>query len=211
MKAAATFHNSDDFFSTPALIVSCHVFFRSRRDTDSDEQLIESFRKTASQDVLAILFSRYTAMIYGVCLKYLKDRNDAQDATMQLFEKLGDRIIKHEIKTFRSWLYVMARNECLMQIRAKKGKFTKEFDPNVVENELLLHPVEEEDGEADLARLERCIETLAGEQKACVKLFYLEEMCYKDIAAKTGFDAGKVKSYIQNGKRNLKLCMDKEE
>jgi RNA polymerase sigma factor (sigma-70 family) len=187
------------------------VFFRSRRDTDTDEQLIESFRKTASQEVLATLFSRYTSMIYGVALKYLKDRSDAQDVTMQLFEKLGERIVRHEIKSFRSWLYVTARNECLMQIRAKKGKFTREFDPDVVENELLLHPAQEEDGEADLNRLERCIDTLSGEQKACVRMFYLEEMCYKDISSKTGFDLNKVKSYIQNGKRNLKLCMEKEQ
>jgi RNA polymerase sigma factor (sigma-70 family) len=186
------------------------VFFRNKRDEETDEQLMESFRKTGDLEVLAVLFGRYTSMIYGVCLKYLKDRNEAQDATMQLFEKLGERIVKHEVKTFRSWLYVTARNECLMQIRSKKGKFTKEFNPAVMENDLLLHPVVEDDIEADLNRLEQCIETLSGEQKTCVRLFYLEEQCYKDIADKTGFELNKVKSYIQNGKRNLKICMEQK-
>lgn len=187
------------------------MFFRPKRESQTDEELIESYRKSGDLELVAILFGRYTSMIYGVCLKYLKNRDDAQDATMQLFEKLGERISKHEIQTFRSWLYVTARNECLMQIRAKKGKFAKEFDPEIVENELLLHPVQEEDDEEDLNRLERCIETLSGEQKTCVSLFYLREMCYKDISAQTGFDLNKVKSYIQNGKRNLKICMEQNE
>jgi RNA polymerase sigma factor (sigma-70 family) len=187
------------------------VFFRARRDNETDEQLLDAFRKSGDLNLLAVLFSRYTPMIYGVCLKYLKDREEAQDTTMQLFEKLGERIRKHEIQNFRSWLYVTARNECLMQIRSKKGKFTKDFDTAVVENALLLHPVEEENGEADLSRLERCIETLSGEQKTCVRLFYLKEMCYKDITAHTGFELSKVKSYIQNGKRNLKICMEENE
>ena len=187
------------------------MFFRSKRESETDEALIESYRKTGDLELLAVLFGRYTSMIYGVCLKYLKDRAEAQDTTMQLFEKLAERVQKHQIQSFRSWLYVTARNECLMQIRSKKGKFTKEFDAQIVENEVLLHPVEEEDGEADLNRLERCIETLSGEQKTCVSLFYLKEMCYKDIAAQTGFEMNKVKSHIQNGKRNLKICMEQHE
>jgi RNA polymerase sigma factor (sigma-70 family) len=186
------------------------VFFRPKRESQTDEELIESYRKTGDLELVAVLFGRYTSMIYGVCLKYLKDRADAQDATMQLFEKLGDRISRHQIQTFRSWLYVTARNECLMQIRSKKGKFTKEFDPDLVEKEAHLHLDQEEDGEGDLNRLERCIETLSGEQKTCVSMFYLKEMCYKDIAAHTGFELSKVKSYIQNGKRNLKICMENE-
>jgi RNA polymerase sigma factor (sigma-70 family) len=186
------------------------VFFRNRRDEETDEQLMELFRKNGDLEVLAVLFGRYTSMIYGVCLKYLKDRAEAQDTTMQLFETLGDRIIKHDIKTFRSWLYVTARNECLMQIRSKKGKFTREFDSSLVENEPLLHPAAEDEMEDDLNRLGQCIETLAGEQKTCVRLFYLEELCYKDIADTTGFELNKVKSYIQNGKRNLKICMEQK-
>jgi RNA polymerase sigma-70 factor (ECF subfamily) len=59
--------------------------------------------------------------------------------------------------------------------------------------------------------LEKCIETLGDEQKQCVKLFYLQEKCYKEITESTGFDMNKVKSYIQNGKRNLKICMEKNE
>jgi RNA polymerase sigma factor (sigma-70 family) len=185
------------------------MFLRSKPEPESDEQLIELFRKTGYQEHLAVLFSRYTAMIYGVCLKYLKDRDEAKDTTMGLFEKLGDRLGGHEVRNFRSWLYVMARNECLMQIRSKKGKFMTGIDEAVVENALLLHPEEETGLETDLSLLAQCIETLSGEQKRCVSLFYLEEKSYKDIVAETGFDMNKVKSYIQNGKRNLKLCMEK--
>jgi RNA polymerase sigma factor (sigma-70 family) len=185
------------------------MFLSSKPDPESDEQLIASFRQTGDLKLVGTLFSRYASLIYGVCLKYLKDRDEAKDTTMQLFEKLGDKLKNHEISSFRSWLYVTARNECLMLIRSKKGKFTKEFDQEVVENALLLHPEDDTGLETDLSRLAECIETLTGEQKRCVSLFYLEEKCYKDIAAETGYEMTKVKSYIQNGKRNLKLCMEK--
>lgn len=187
------------------------MFLRSSPDPDSDEQLIARFRLSDDLTCVSTLFSRYAPMIYGVCLKYLKDRDDAKDASMQLFESLAGKLRSHEIQNFRSWLYVTVRNQCLMQIRSKKGKFTTRFDPEVVESELLLHPADDHDLEPDLAKLEKCIETLSGEQKQCVRLFYLEEKCYKDIATETGFDIKKVKSYIQNGKRNLRICMEQNE
>jgi len=185
------------------------MFLRSKPDPESDEQLIASFRKTGSLELVGVLFSRYTSMIYGLCLKYLKDRDEAKDTTMALFEKLGDKLRNHEVSNFRSWLYVTARNECLMQIRSKKGKFMKEFDQEIVESALLLHPEADVELETDLNRLSKCIETLGGEQKTCISLFYLEEKCYQEIADETGYELNKVKSYIQNGKRNLRLCMEK--
>jgi len=185
------------------------MFLPPKPEPESDEQLIELFRTTGNQERLAVLFGRYTSMIYGVCLKYLRDRDEAKDTTMQLFGKLGEKLAGHEVRNFRSWIYVMARNECLMQIRSKKGKFMTDIDQAVVETNLILHPEEETDLETDLSLLTQCIETLSGEQKRCVSLFYLEEKSYKEIVADTGFDLNKVKSYIQNGKRNLKLCMEK--
>ena len=104
------------------------MFLRSKPDPESDEQLISAFRATGNLNLVGTLFSRYTPMLYGVCLKYLKDRDDAKDITMQLFEKLGDKLRNHDIANFRSWLYVTARNECLMHIRSKKGKFMKELN-----------------------------------------------------------------------------------
>jgi RNA polymerase sigma factor (sigma-70 family) len=157
---------------------------------------------------LGELFSRYQSLVYGVCLKYLKDRDEAKDAVMQLFEKLIQTLRTHEVENFKSWLYVTSRNHCLMQIRARKGKFTQEFSPEVMENQLLLHPEDEPELEGNLTKLEKCIETLANEQKECVQLFYLKEKCYKDIVQDTGFEMNKVKSFIQNGKRNLKICME---
>ena len=161
--------------------------------------------------MLGELFSRHQSLIYGVCLKYLKDRDEAKDAVMQLFEKLVDTLRIHDVDNFKSWLYVTTRNHCLMHLRAQKGKLKQQFSSELMENQLLLHPEEEPDLEGNLSKLEKCIETLVNEQKKCVQLFYLEERCYKDIAEFTGFDMNKVKSFIQNGKRNLKICMERNE
>jgi RNA polymerase sigma-70 factor (ECF subfamily) len=174
----------------------------------SDNDLIHQF-KAGEQAALGVLYTRYTSLVFGTALKYLKDRDEAKDAVMQVFEKLNQSLHQHEVANFKSWLYVTTRNHCLMQLRSRKGKETKEITPNLMESDYVLHLENEPEMEENLSKLEKCIEELGREQQACVKLFYMQEKCYKDVATETGFDLGQVKSFIQNGKRNLKLCMER--
>ena len=149
-------------------------------------------------------------LVYGVCLKYLKDREESRDAVMQIFEKLVTSLREHEVEHFKSWLYVTSRNHCLMQLRAEKGKNFEEISAHLMESDAFMHPGEEPEMESNLSKLEHCIEQLAAEQKHCITLFYMQQKCYKEIVQLTGFDDNKVKSYIQNGKRNLKICMEEQ-
>jgi len=174
----------------------------------TDNDLVFLYKKTNDLSVIGELYSRYTSLVYGVCLKYLKDRDEAKDAAMQLFEKLIETLKSHEVENFKSWLYVSARNHCLMQIRSKKGKFKEEIDILNMENQFLLHHQEGNELEDNLDKLEECIKRLIDDQQKCVRLFYLNEKCYKEITVITGFDLNQVKSFIQNGKRNLKICME---
>ena len=176
--------------------------------TLDDSELIRLYKESGALDLLGELYNRYMSLVYGVCLKYLKDRDESRDAVMQIFEKLIQSLKNHEVEHFKSWLYVTARNYCLMQIRASKGKIFEEISPSIMESDSLLHLDDEPAKEANLSKLEKCIEGLIHEQKQCVQLFYLQQKCYKEISQTTGFDDNKVKSYIQNGKRNLKLCME---
>lgn len=173
----------------------------------TDAELIEHYKRTNSNHWIGILFNRYTGLIYGVCLKYLKNREEAKDATMLLFEKLLATLKEHEVTHFKSWLYVTVRNHCLMKLRAEKGKIPEELSTYIMESAGEMHQ-EEQDKETNLVALENCIEKLVNEQKACVKLFYLQEKCYKEVATLTGYELNKVKSFIQNGKRNLKICLE---
>ena len=175
----------------------------------SDAELIESYKRSGDLAVLGELYRRYMPLVFGVCLKYLKDRDESRDAVMQIFEKLVQTLKDHEVTHFKSWLYVLARNYCLMQLRAQKGKNFEEISPGLMEKGLSEHLESEPPLEDNLSRLEKCIETLANEQKQCVQLFFLQERCYKEITIQTGYDLNQVKSYIQNGKRNLKLCMER--
>ncbi len=177
----------------------------------SDEALVKLYKKKGDLEIVGELYDRYTALTYGVCLKYLKDREEARDAVMQIFEKLITTLKSHKIKSFKSWLYVTARNHCLMQLRASKGRFFEELQPALMESDVNGHPDSGMDIERDLNRLEQCMETLAKEQQQCVRLFYLQQKCYREIAETTGYELTKVKSYIQNGKRNLKICMERNE
>src|SRR5690606_12886370 len=181
----------------------------SRRHQEiPDSELIRQYKESGDMEVLGVLFTRYTAMVYGVCLKYLKDREASKDAVMQIFEKLASALHSHEITWFKSWLYATARNHCLMEIRAQKGRKFEEIDTLFMESDDSLHHEDGQEMEENLAKLERCIETLRDEQKRCVRLFYLEQKCYREITVATGFDFNKVKSHIQNGKRNLKSCLE---
>jgi len=176
-----------------------------------DQELLSRYKANGELDVLGELYNRYMSMVYGACLKYLKDREESRDAVMQIFEKLIPTLREHEVMHFKSWLYTTARNHCLMQLRSQKGKNFEEISPFLMESDGPMHQEEEIDLEANLTKLEKCMGTLNSEQRACVDLFYLKQKCYKEIIQVTGYDDTKVKSYIQNGKRNLKICMDRNE
>jgi len=185
-------------------------FFRkiSRPVNEDDEALLVSYRKSGELSVLGVLFERYMPLIFGVCLKYLKDEEAAKDAVMGIFEELIIKVKQHEIKQFRSWVYVLSRNHCLMQLRSGKKMEEVSLD-EVMEFTPFLHPDENCDRENALKTLERCLQKLAENQRQSVQLFYLEEKCYKEVAELTGYSLNDVKSYIQNGKRNLKICLEK--
>ncbi|HMR18324.1 MAG TPA: sigma-70 family RNA polymerase sigma factor [Sphingobacterium sp.] len=177
-----------------------------------ERELLLQYRSTGNLEVLGKLYSPYMSLLYGVCYRYLQDTDKSQDAVMHIFEELIVKLRAHEIDNFKSWLYVYARNYCLMQLR--KGKRTNyvDIEDNLYETELKLGQEDPKKWEEnDYEKLEGCMRTLNEEQEQCVRLFYFEQMCYKDIADRTGYDLNKVKSNIQNGKRNLKICMESKK
>jgi len=184
------------------------VFLHKPATDKTDNELLQLYRTSQNLEWLSHLYLRYAPLVYGVCLKYLRNRDEAQDAVMQVHEKLIVSLLEHRVNNFKSWLYVTARNHCLMQLRNRRGNMSVELSPNFMETGMEMHPDEEEGPEQRIDQLEKCLERLEGAQRACVRLFYLEEKCYKEVAVDTGFDLNQVKSYIQNGKRNLKNCMD---
>jgi RNA polymerase sigma-70 factor (ECF subfamily) len=174
-----------------------------------DKELVNLFRTSGNMDVLAVLFQRYMDLLYGVCLKYLKQPETAKDAVMQIFEELVAKLPRHEVENFKSWLYTLAKNHCLMQLRTPKNLKTTEFNPDSMQLEEDVHLNGIQLKEENLQKLERCLQTLSTEQKKAVELFYLQNKCYKEIAEATGIEWNKIRSFIQNGRRNLKICMEK--
>ena len=169
------------------------------------------FRNSGNLDLLGELYSRYMHLVYGVSLKYLGDRDDAQDAVMQIFEKLASDLPRHEVQNFKSWLYVLTKNHCLMEIRSRK-RDDHVMEGLKIEHEFMesgeeLHPLDKEDGSIEDA-LRDCLEQLKSEQKQCIEMFYYQKLCYQQIAEMLRMEEKKVKSYLQNGKRNLKICLE---
>ncbi|QQL49563.1 RNA polymerase sigma factor [Mucilaginibacter ginkgonis] len=179
---------------------------RSKPTEVSDEVLLEHFRQSGDLIYLGDLFEKYMPLVFGVCLKYLGDEEVSKDAVMQIFEGLTIKVNKFEIKNFKSWLYVFTRNHCLMQIRAGY-RFKFENLDDVMESAFEKH-LEDGDKEGYFMSLDKCMAKLNEQQQQCVSLFYLKEKTYKQVAENTGFSMNEVKSFIQNGKRNLKICME---
>ena len=182
-------------------------------NTFDDLQLVAHYKQTDNNECVGVLFQRYTHLIFGVCMKYLKDEDDAQDASMQIFEKLLKDLKKHEIQQFKAWLHMVCKNYCLMQLRsgASKLKRNKEMHKDLasfMESDVELHLSIENKKEIQLTFMEECIKGLNQEQKLCVELFFLQEKSYQEVTEMTSYSMNNVKSFIQNGKRNLKNCIE---
>jgi RNA polymerase sigma factor (sigma-70 family) len=174
-----------------------------------DAELVNAFKQQQNSEALGALYQRYMDALYGVCLKYLKDRELAKDTVLQIYEELVQKLPKYEVENFKSWLYTMAKNHCLMYLRSPKNKPTKEFLPELMQYEETVHLNGALEKEESYSKLEKCLKTLGKEQELSVTLFYYQQKCYKEIAEEMGFEIGIIRSYIQNGRRNLKICMEK--
>lgn len=187
-------------------------FIKNINRTDQpDKEMLALYKATGDMEVLAELYQRYMDLLYGVCLKYLKDTDSAKDAVMQIFEELVQKLKKHEVDNFRSWLHTLAKNYCLMQLRTPKNLKTIEFKGDLMQSAEEVHLNGMLTNEENFQKLEKCLQTLSAEQKIAVELFYLQEKCYKEIADITGIEWNKVRSFIQNGRRNLKICMEAKQ
>lgn len=174
-----------------------------------DLSLVAAYQKSGDLEVLGTLYNKYMHLVYGVCFNYFKDEEQSKDAVMQIFEELVKKLRIHQVQNFKSWLHVLTRNHCLMALRKSSKNPTVALEENFVENDEFVHLDIDDTKETQLTIMEKCMETLSEEQRKSVDLFYLQEKCYKEVADMTGYDILKVKSYIQNGKRNLKICIEK--
>jgi RNA polymerase sigma factor (sigma-70 family) len=173
-------------------------------------ELIAEYKATKNPGPLGELFMRYKHLIMGACMKFLKHSSEAEDATMDIYIELCTKLLEHEVKNFKSWLYTLTCRHCLMKMRKTKGIIEldaddKKFESMFMETEVIEHLLEELQDETEL--LQSAIAQLKEGQRDCIKLFYLNELSYKEVADATGLDLGQVKSHLQNGKRNLFLYL----
>lgn len=186
----------------------------------SDEDLVSKYIATESKDYFAEIYKRYSPLVYGACLKYLKDKDESYDTTMDVFESLIKKLPEQkEIRSFSVWVYHVTKNECFSRLRASKKVIIESLDENFsenssdhfMENEGFLTLINEQDRESKEDAVMSALESLKPEQKACVKAFYLDNLSYKEIEEQLGFSLVKVKSHIQNGKRNLKVILQETQ
>jgi RNA polymerase sigma-70 factor (ECF subfamily) len=184
---------------------------KGRYDHITDQELLERFYADRNNEWLGILLERFTLLLLGVCMKYLKNEDDARDSVQQIFLKVIQELHKYKVEYFKSWIYMIAKNHCLMKLRDKQGKIPAELNDNLVSA-----AAEETDRQVlqqndhTYAIMEDALKELNNEQRQCVTLFYLERKTYQEIHEITGFSMLQVKSYIQNGKRNLRILIERK-
>jgi RNA polymerase sigma factor (sigma-70 family) len=188
-----------------------NLFARKHIAKMTDAELILEIKSGKSRLALGELYKRYSHLIFGLGLKYLKNKMEAEDILMQLFEKLEAKIVKSDIKNLKNWLYTVTKNECLMKLR-KTNNLSSEIESALLykednSNNLLEEVIVKEQ---QIEKLELAITQLKDVQQICIELFYIKGKCYDEVVLETGYDLKKVKSYIQNGKRNLKLILENE-
>lgn len=181
----------------------------------SDATLLDLYRKNKDTKWLGFLFERYALLVFGVCMKYLKQVNDAQDATQQVFEKAFSEIQKYEVVYFKSWIYSIAKNHCLMQLRGKGHQpvLMESFPEDMLERtDSQTSLIQNENWlEQQSAELNQALQEISHDQKICIEFFYFQKLSYKEIEQKTGYSFQQVKSHIQNGKRNLRIILEQKQ
>ena len=177
----------------------------------ADQKLLEHFYADHNNEWLGILLQRYTLLLLGVCMKYLKNEDDAKDSVQQIFLKVIQELQKYKVDYFKSWLYMVAKNHCLMKLRDRQGKIITEINDRLsakageeMDRDKLLQ------NDHTLELMEDALKELNSEQLQCVTLFYLQKKSYQEISETTGYNMMQVKSFIQNGKRNLKIMIEKK-
>lgn len=175
----------------------------------TDEVLIARLRSGQNSEAAGMLFMRYKLLIFGVCMKYLKNQHDAEDAMMEVFIKFTDKIKTHDVDKLKSWLYVLTKNYCLEKIRKDKVRNIQENPQQDMYSEPLLH-LDEKEEDVLMVKLEYCMETLSDIQRICLNAFYYKKLSYHQIAETENISWNSVRSYIQNGRRKLKHCIEQQ-
>jgi len=214
------FFSGTEFAAKPTNPITMFLKFNSKSKTGqklkdfTDEELIEAYKKQQDNKIIGELFERYTHLIFGVCMKYLKNEEKSKDAVMIVFEELSGKMLRFEISNFKSWLYSVAKNHCLMHLRKETSELKhkvdiyKDFQQDIMESDNWLHHKDDENNGKITEKLHKGITQLKAEQRVCIEMLYLQNKSYREVADITGYDLKKVKSYIQNGKRNLKIYLE---
>ncbi len=173
----------------------------------SNDELFELSKREERPVWFSELYRRYIPMVYGLCLKYLGNKADAQDAVMDLFEEVSKKIKQYDIKNFHTWLYSVVKNHCLTRLRIAKQLYLVNIDEEFMENSQFFTLLDRDRSDEEESALLICMKELGEEQRRSIEYFYYENRSYADIVILTGYPLKKVKSYIQNGKRNLRNCI----
>ncbi len=189
------------------------MIYNEKYNQSTDNELITLYKSSNESLFLGILYKRYAHLVLGLCFKYLKNEDESKDAVMQIFEKLLIDLKRFEIQYFKSWLYTYSKNHCLLSLRNKQSKLRKDIDLKnnaslFMETEVMTHLNEANQKESTYILLENAINELNEGQKKCIHLFYFKEKTYQEISDLTGYSLNEVKSFIQNGKRNLKIKLE---
>lgn len=193
------------------IIYFINLYMVNSSTTYTDNELVLLYKKEEKSVYIGELYKRYSLLVYGLCYKYLQQEEDAKDAVVEIFEIILDKLKSHEVVFFKSWLFIVAKNHLIR----KKSKINslKTIDIEKISEKFMENEEDESLNiqEQKTVLVQQAISNLSDEQRTCIELFYYQQKPYQEVASITGYDLNKVKSAIQNGKRNLKLFLEQNK
>ena len=175
-----------------------------------DSALIERMM-AGDEAALSTLYDRYSAMLFGMLMRILRDQQAAEEVLQDMFLQLWRNAAQFDAKrgSLPAWLMVIGRNRAISRLRGRRDREVLEEEEGDYANTFASgQNIEDEAVRAELARnISAALEQLPAEQKQAVELAYFEGMTQSEIANQTGIPLGTVKTRVRTAMQTLRQIL----
>jgi RNA polymerase sigma-70 factor (ECF subfamily) len=160
--------------------------------------------KAGDIQAFSTIVSHYQKMIFTIVLKIVENREDAEDITQEIFIKVFKSLDQFKEESgFSTWLYRIAYNTTLSELRKKKLFFTSIDDSLSSVNELITDYNEDTEHEIKLQYLDKAIKKLPPDEIFLVTLYYLDEQSIENISKISNLSVSNVKVKLYRIRKKL--------
>ena len=177
-------------------------------------QLAAALARVAGGDhaALRIVYQDTSAKLFGVCLRILKDRSEAEDVLQDVYVTVWRKAATFDPGRASpiTWMVAIARNRAIDRLRTRAaGGRLEPIEAADTVSDPAPAPVERVDLAQQHQRLTRCLEELEARQASAIRAAFLDGATYEELAARMNVPLGTMKSWIRRGLLKLRACLER--